>query len=63
MPMPALLTMLCLLGVTFYVRFLQALCKECRARRVFSWMRLRVPSNLYAFPQEREQKKPVGRAA
>ena len=63
MPMPALLTMLCLLGVTFYVRFLVALCKECRTHRVLSWMRLRAPSNLYAFPQEREHKEPVRRAA
>jgi hypothetical protein len=55
--------MLCLLGVTFYVRFLVALCKECRTHRVLSWMRLRAPSNLYAFPQEREHKKPVRRAA
>ncbi len=63
MPVPALLTMLCLLGVTFYVRFLLAVCKECRTRQVFSWMRLRAPSNLYAFPQGREDKKPVRRAA
>jgi hypothetical protein len=63
MPIPMLLTMLCLVGVTFYVRFLLAVCKECRAHRVFSWMRLRAPSNLYAFPQEAEHKKPVRRAA
>lgn len=59
----AILTMVCVVGVTFYVRFLIALRKEYHAHRVFSWMLLRTPSNLYAFPQERDDKKPVRRAA
>lgn len=61
--MLAILTMVCVAGVTFYIRFLIALCKEYHVHRVFSWMLLRTPSNLYAFPQEGEPKKPVRRAA
>ena len=38
----AVLAMLCTAGIGFYVRFLVALCKECKPRRVGYWVRLRL---------------------
>jgi hypothetical protein len=63
MALPTFLTMLCLGGVTFYVRFFLALCKECRFQRISYWMRLHAPSNLYTLPNPEHRKKTVVRAA
>ena len=38
------MTVLCTAGVAFYVRFLVALCKECKLRRSGYWLRLRLGS-------------------
>jgi hypothetical protein len=57
------MTMLCLAGVAFCVRFLVALGKECKAP---SPSRLAGPAyrpNQEVIPQPRERKNPVDRAA
>jgi len=59
MVVTTVMTMLCLTGVAFYVRFLVALCMECKARWTFSWVRLHSGSKEYAIPEEGEHKKPV----
>src|ERR1035441_2793321 len=38
----AAITLVCTAGVSFYVRFLVALCKECRPHRIGYWVRLRL---------------------
>ena len=38
------MTVLCTAGIAFYVRFLVALCKECKPRRIGYWVRLRLGS-------------------
>ena len=38
------MTMLCTAGLVFYVRFLVALCKECKPRSIGYWVRLRLGS-------------------
>ncbi len=38
------MTVLCTAGIAFYVRFLVALCKECKPRRIGYWVRLRLSS-------------------
>jgi hypothetical protein len=63
MAWPTTLTMLCLSAVTFYVRFLIALCKEYRLQRISYWVRLHSPSNLYTLAKPQPQTKPVVRAA
>ncbi len=39
-----LVTMLCAGGITFYVRFLVAMLRECAPLRMGSWARLRMGS-------------------
>jgi hypothetical protein len=64
MALPAILTMLCVAGVSFYVRFMVALCQECGiSHRIFFWVRLHEPSNLYVITQAQTQNKPFARAA
>jgi hypothetical protein len=63
MAINAVMTMLCLVGVTFYVRFLVALCGEWRSHSIFYRVRQHAPSNFYTIPEPRERKKPVARAA
>jgi hypothetical protein len=63
MAWPTILTMLCLSGITFYVRFLVALWKECTLQRISYWVRLHAPSNLYTLAKPQPQTKPVVRAA
>jgi hypothetical protein len=52
----AVLTMLCTAGIAFYVRFLVALWKECKPRRIGYWVLLRLDSGEGTIPelQERE---------
>jgi len=59
----ALMTVLCLAGVAFYLRFLVALCKDRKAHWIFYWVHLHTGCNEYVIPEQREHKKPVARAA
>ncbi len=59
MAVTTVITMLCLTGIAFYVRFSVALCRECKARWTFSWVRLHTGAKESAIPEEREHKKPV----
>jgi hypothetical protein len=58
-----LMTVLCTAGIAFYVRFLVALCKECKPRPVGYWVRLRLGSGESAIAEVPEQRKPLARAA
>ena len=63
MALTTIMTMLCLAGVAFCVRFLAALGKECKARSI---LRRAVPAHRLkqdVIPQLRENNKPVDRAA
>ena len=63
MAVTAFMTMLCLAGVAFCVRFLVALGKECKAR---STVLLAAPAYRLkqdVIPQPRERNNPVARAA
>ncbi len=57
------MTVLCTAGIAFYVRFLVALCKECKPRRIGYWVRLRLSSGENAIAKLQQRKKPVTRAA
>ena len=57
------MTVLCTAGIAFYVRFLVALCKECKPRRIGYWVRLRVGSGEDAIAELQQRKKTVTRAA
>jgi len=59
----ALMTVLCTAGVAFYLRFLFALCRECKPRPVGYWIRLRLGSGEDTIVEMRERKKPAARAA
>jgi hypothetical protein len=53
----AAMTLLSTAGIAFYIRFLVALCKECKPRRIGYWLRMRLGSgeNAIAELQERER--------
>lgn len=57
------MTVLCTAGVAFYVRFLVALCKECRPGRIGYWVRLRLSSREATIVELQRPGRPVGRAA
>ena len=57
------MTVLCTAGIAFYVRFLVALCKECKPRRIGDWVGLRRGSGENAIAELQQRKKPVTRAA
>jgi hypothetical protein len=57
------LTVLCTAGVAFYVRFLVALCKERRPRRIGHWVRLRLGSREGTIAELQRPRRPVTRAA
>jgi hypothetical protein len=59
----ALMTVLCTAGVAFYLRFLVALCRECKPRPIGYWIRLRLGFGEDTIVEMRERKKPVTRAA
>jgi len=59
----AVMTMLCTAGIAFYVRFLVALCKECKPRSGGYWARLRLGSGEDTIVELPERRKPVARAA
>ena len=57
------ITLLCAAGIAFYVRFLVALCQECKPRSVGYWVRLRLGSGEDTVAELQEQGKPLTRAA
>ena len=59
----AAMTVLCTAGIAFYVRFLVALCKECKPRRIGFWVRMRLGSDEDAIGELQERKKLFTRAA
>ena len=59
----AAITVLCTAGVAFYVRFLVALCKECRLDRIGHWLRLRLSSGEATIVELQRPETPVTRAA
>ena len=56
-------TVLCTAGIAFYVRFLVALCKECKPRVIGYWVRLRLAPSEDALAEPHEGKRSVTRAA
>jgi hypothetical protein len=60
--MPAMMV-LCTAGVAFYVRFLVALCKECKPRGIGYWVRLRPDPGEDTIAELQQSKRPVTRAA
>lgn len=59
----ALMTVLCTAAVAFYLRFLVALCRECKPRPIGYWIRLRLDSGEDTIVEMRERKEPATRAA
>jgi hypothetical protein len=57
------ITLLCTAGISFYVRFLVALCKECKPRRIGHWVRLRLGSGEESIPELRQRERPATRTA
>ena len=59
----ALMTVLCTSGVAFYVRFLVALCRECKPRPIGYWVRLRFASGEDTITELHEREQLLTRAA
>ena len=57
------ITLLCIAGISFYVRFLVAMCREYKPRRMGYWVRLRLGSGEESIPELRQRERPVNRAA
>jgi hypothetical protein len=57
------ITLLCTAGISFYVRFLVALCRECNTRRIGHWVRVRPGSGEESIPEPRQRERPVTRSA
>ena len=57
------ITLLCIAGISFYVQFLVAMCRECKPRRMGYWVRLRLGSSEESIPEPRQRERPVTRAA
>jgi len=57
------ITLLCAAGISFYVRFLVALCKERKTRRIGYWVRVRLRFGEEPISESRERERPVTRAA
>ena len=58
----AAITLLCTAGISYYVRFLVALCKECKPHRIGYWVRMRLGSGEKSIPERRQPERPVTRA-
>ena len=56
-------TVLCTAGIAFYVRFLVALCKECKPRVIGYWVRLRLDTGGDTLAEPHERKRPAAHAA
>jgi hypothetical protein len=50
-------------GISFYVRFLVALCKEWKSRRIGYWVHVRLGLGEKSIPDLRKRERPVTRAA
>ena len=50
-------------AITFYVRFLIAICKECKGYRTYHLVRLRFDSGEFALVADRTMETPFLRAA
>jgi hypothetical protein len=59
----AVMTALCAAGIAFCVRFLVALCRQCKPRRIGYWVRLRLSSGDDPITEPQQGKKPATRAA
>jgi hypothetical protein len=59
----AVMTALCTAGVAFYVRFLVALCKECKLSVLGYWVRLRLGYGEGRIATLPKRNKPLTRAA
>jgi hypothetical protein len=57
------ITLLCTAGISFYVRFFVAMCRECKRRRIGYWVRVRLSSGEESIPELRQRERPVTRAA
>ena|ERR1700730_15521678 len=57
------MTVLCTAGVAFYVRFLVALCQECKPSRTGYWVCLRLGSGENAITELQQREETVARAA
>ena len=57
------ITLLCTASISFYVRFLVALYRECKTGRIGYWVRLRLGSGEDSIPELRQRDRPVTRAA
>ena len=57
------MTVLCSAGIAFYVRFLVALYKECKPRRIGYWVRMGLGSGEDTIAELQQGKRPVTRAA
>jgi hypothetical protein len=58
-----LMTVLCTAGIAFYLRFLVALCRECKPRPIGYWVRLRLASGEDTIAELQESEQRVDRAA
>jgi uncharacterized protein (UPF0179 family) len=59
----AAITALCAVSISFYLRFLIALCKECRRHRICYFVRLEPGSEEYLIPHTQELGTSISRAA
>jgi hypothetical protein len=59
----ALMTVLCTAGIAFYLRFLVALCKECKPHSIGYWVRLRLAPSEDTIAEVRERDQTLTRAA
>jgi hypothetical protein len=57
------ITLLCTAGISFYVRFLVAMCRECKTRRIGYWVRVQLGSSEESIPELRQRERPATRAA
>ena len=57
------ITLMCTAGVSFYLRFLVALCHQCRPHRIVYWTRLRLSHAEEEIAGWQERQEPVARAA
>jgi len=56
-------TVLCTAGIAFYLRFLVALCKECKPRLTGYWVRLRSGFGEDTPVEPQARTRPMTRAA
>jgi len=57
------ITLLCTSGISFYMRFLVALCRLCKTRRIRYWVRVRPGFGEESIPERAQREQPVTRAA